>query len=206
MRKAALYSRVSTEDQKLDRQINELTERAKYQGSEIVCKLSDKISGTKSLFERESGSKLKKMIENGEITDIYVHEISRLSRNSLDTHKSIEYCTKNGVNIHIMNLGMDTLVNGETSPMVNLVVGVLASVANFERDLLSERTKSGLRAAKERGVKLGGKKKTNEEIIRDNSEIADRINKGFTYTQILAEVNTSNSQIVKVKRAMKALC
>jgi len=207
VRDTVIYTRVSTDEQSNERQVVDLMEKANHYGMNIVQTFSDKISGSKSFEDRDGGSELISFIKsNSNIKDIAISEISRLSRNVEETKKMIRVFSEMGVNIFISNLGMNTLnLDGNINPMVSLVTAVLGGVAEYERELLRERTRSGMRLAKSKGKKIGASKKTESDMLKDNSHIVDMIKSGHSYSEIRKSCKTSNSQISRVKSVLKKL-
>jgi DNA invertase Pin-like site-specific DNA recombinase len=164
--KSLLYVRVSTSKQKTERQVSELTEMVARDGGSLVGKFSDKISGTKRLFDRESGSLLKGMIERGEVDVIYTHEVSRLGRLVSDVSSVVEFLVKHKVNLRVLNSGLSLFRNGVYDPNAAMMINMMVTMAQNERDTLSMRIKSGLKQAVKNGVKLGNSRhpKTDEVI------------------------------------------
>ena len=164
--KSLLYVRVSTSKQKTERQVSELTEMVARDGGSLVGEFSDKISGTKRLFDRESGSLLKAMIERGEVDVIYTHEVSRLGRLVSDVSSVVEFLVKHKVNLRVLNSGLSLFRNGVYDPNAAMMINMMVTMAQNERDTLSMRIKSGLKQAVKNGVKLGNSKhpKTDEVI------------------------------------------
>ena len=200
MRKAVLYTRVSTDDQSNSRQISDLTSKAAHYGMEVVTSFSDKISGSKGFADREGGNSLMKFVESTEgITDIVISEISRISRNVEDTKRVIRILSEKGINLHISNISMDTLdANGNTNPLVALVTAVLGGVAEYERELLRERTRSGVAHARAQGKQIGrvqsaaGKKA--EELILN----------GTSVKKVVELTGLEKSSVYRIKRNLNS--
>jgi DNA invertase Pin-like site-specific DNA recombinase len=135
------YARVSTEDQNLDRQIDKLKEL----GCEKIYK--EKITGTKK--ERPE---LQKMLENlREGDEVIVTELTRLSRSTKDLIDMSEKLIKMKVELKSVKENIDT-----TTAAGQCMFSMIAVFSQFERDLISERTKEGLKSARARG-KNGGR-------------------------------------------------
>ena len=140
------YARVSTDDQNHDGQIDELT-AAGVPADRIV---SEKVSGGVRAAARPGLSGLlDRLVEGDTLT---VTKLDRLGRDAPDTLSLIRDLRGRGVGVRILGLGADT-----TGPAGNLILGVLASVAEWERSVISERTKDGLAAARRRG-RVGGRR------------------------------------------------
>lgn len=145
--KAVIYARVSSTDdsQSYDRQISDLKRLAEFKKLEVSEIFAEKISGfKKGLDERVEFNKMLKYIESNHIKNILVSELSRLSRRYIDTVNFIDSCTKQGINIHIQKEGLSTLnEDGSENSIVQMLTGMLSSMAQQESKTLSYRIKSG---------------------------------------------------------------
>ena len=137
------YARVSTVDQNLDRQLDNLKEA----GCERI--LSEKITGTKA--DRPELQHMLDMLRAGDI--VVVDSFSRLSRSTKDLLEITELLRAKGVELISIKEKLDT-----TTPEGKLMMTMLAALSQFERDLIAERTKDGLKAARARG-RQGGRPK-----------------------------------------------
>lgn len=135
------YARVSTEDQHLDAQIAALKEA----GAERIW--SEKISGAKAL--RPELTDLLKQLRPSDV--VTVTKYDRLSRSLQDLLTIVEVIRKKGAGFRSLAEDIDT-----TTPAGRLVFHVFASIAQFERERISERTKEGLASARKRG-RIGGR-------------------------------------------------
>jgi DNA invertase Pin-like site-specific DNA recombinase len=136
------YARVSTDDQSLDRQYDQL----KAAGVKKIY--GEKMTGTK-----KDRPKLKDMIDFARPGDaIIVTELTRLSRSTKDLISLSEQLNNQGIELISLKEKIDT-----TTATGKMIFGLMAVLAQFERDLISERTKEGLASARARG-KLGGRR------------------------------------------------
>lgn len=134
------YARVSTTDQNASLQQDAL----RAAGCEKI--ITEKVSGTST-----KRPKLDKLLSNLEAGDtLIVWRLDRLGRNIDHLRKTILWCGEQDIGFKSLHETIDT-----TSANGRLIFNVFSAVINFERDLLAERTKAGLEAAKKRGVKLG---------------------------------------------------
>lgn len=141
------YARVSTQEQNLDRQMDNL----KAAGCErIYC---EKMTGTKA--HRPELDKMKEALRPGDV--LVIDSFSRLSRSTKDLLDTVETLTAQGVNIISLKEQLDT-----TTATGKLMLTMLSALSQFERDLISERTKDGLKAARARG-RNGGRPKAGTE-------------------------------------------
>lgn len=139
------YARVSTAEQSLDRQHDELAAA----GCELV--FSDVASGKRGANRPEWDACLRHLRADDTLV---VVELSRLGRNSGELGALADDLEDRAVALRILNLGIDT-----GTPAGRLIYTIIGAVAAMERDLLVERTESGLSAARARG-RVGGRKRS----------------------------------------------
>jgi DNA invertase Pin-like site-specific DNA recombinase len=144
------YARVSTHDQNLDLQINKL----KQAGCEKIY--TDVVSGAKA--ERQQLTSMIDHLRTGDT--VVVWKLDRLGRSLKDLIKIVQSFDELGVNFRSLTENMDTASSGG-----KLIFHIFGSIAEFERDLIRERTQTGLSAARSRG-RLGGRprKLTQEQV------------------------------------------
>jgi DNA invertase Pin-like site-specific DNA recombinase len=135
------YARVSTEHQYLDSQISAL------QAASVERIWSEKISGTKK--ERPELQHLLEQLRDGDV--VVVAKYDRLSRSLQDLLSIVEAIQKKGAGFRSLAEDIDT-----TTPAGRLIFHVFASIAQFERERIAERTKEGLEMARKRG-RIGGR-------------------------------------------------
>ena len=165
------YARVSTQDQNLDRQIDNL----KAAGCERI--FNEKMTGTKS-----DRPELKTMLLTLRRDDVLVIDsFSRLSRSTKDLLDLVDRLTGMGVHLVSLKENLDT-----TTATGKLMLTMLSALSQFERDLIAERTIDGLKAARARG-RCGGRPRVGSDKDRQqalamyranvmtNTEIADRV-------------------------------
>jgi len=135
------YARVSTDDQSLDSQANALSTA----GAEKI--FADRISGSKRA--RLELDKMLEQLRDGDV--VIVAKYDRLARSLRDLLEIVEIIRERGAGFRSLAEDIDT-----TTPAGRLVFHVFASIAQFERERISERTKEGLDAARKRG-RVGGR-------------------------------------------------
>lgn len=151
------YARVSTADQKLDRQLDNLKEA----GYERLYE--EKISGTKT-----SRPQLDEMLRNLRDGDVLiVDSFSRLSRSTKDLLDMVDRLQRIGVQLISLKEKLDT-----TTPNGRLMLTMMAALSQFERDLIAERTQEGLKAAKARG-RLGGRPQVSQDKTKKALKMID---------------------------------
>jgi DNA invertase Pin-like site-specific DNA recombinase len=154
------YARVSNKDQVLDRQIDILVGQG--QGIDERNIYQEKITDTHR--ERPELNRLISELKPGDV--MIVAELTRLSRSTHDLFTIVEQIQHKGVDIKsITESWLDT-----TTPQGKLMFTLFAGLAQFERDLISQRTKEGLQAAKARG-RLGGRPTKRNSPQAENAKI-----------------------------------
>lgn len=151
------YARVSTQEQNLQMQLDELQ---KYGCFKIF---EEKISGTKK--ERPALDEMMKMLREGD--RVVVYKLDRISRSTKHLIELTEYFEERGIEFVSINDNIDT-----STPTGRFFFRMMASLAELERDITSERTKSGLAAARARGRK-GGRPLTDSKKIKTAVKMYD---------------------------------
>ena len=144
------YARVSTEQQNLDRQLDMLTQ---YGVDHIF---NEKMNGTKR--DRPELNKLLDRLMAGDT--VVVESLSRLGRSTKDLIELVELFEKKQVHLVSLKEQIDT-----STPAGKLLFTLMSAIAQFERDVIAERTREGLNAARARG-RVGGRPRTNEQKVR----------------------------------------
>lgn len=141
------YCRVSTEEQTTDNQINEI----RCAGFDIESRriISETVSGSVPALQRKG---FKRLVDRLDWDDVLiVTKLDRLGRNAMDVRATVEKLAYDKVRVHCLALGGVDL----TSSAGKMTMAVINAVAEFERDLLVERTQAGLKRAKAEGKVLG---------------------------------------------------
>jgi DNA invertase Pin-like site-specific DNA recombinase len=147
--RAAIYCRVSTADQSCERQERDLAAFAARGGYEVVGTHKETGSGAKA--DRTERRKVLALAQRREIDAVLVTELSRWGRSTLDLLHTLRELEARRVSVIALNgLAFDL-----ATPHGRMMATVLAGVAEFERELIAERVRSGLAAAKARGKRLG---------------------------------------------------
>ena len=190
----AKYIRVSTKEQNTDRQtdFNGLT-------------YTDECSGSISFKDRPEA---KKLLDNKEITELHVHSIDRLGRNTLDIMQTIQDFTSKGINVVSTKEGLQTLIDGKENPIAKMMIGILGTLAEFELSRIKERQAEGIAKAKAKGIYVGrttGSSENTETFINKPSTQAIlrhlRKNESVRRTALLSK--TSEGTVKKVKTMLR---
>ena len=189
MSRVFAYCRVSTLEQNPENQRLEI-EAAGYrvEGKRLI---EEKISGSVQAMKRPGFSKLVDRLEEGDI--LVVTKLDRLGRDAMDVRATIENLAQLGVRVHCLALGNIDL----TSATGKMTMSVLTAVAEFERDLLIERTQAGLVRAKAEGKTLGRKPSLNEE---QQQKVVEAIKNGMSISDLAREHKTTRQTILRIKK------
>jgi putative DNA-invertase from lambdoid prophage Rac len=147
MSRVFAYCRVSTADQTTDNQAQEIEAAGFAISPQRV--VTETISGSQAAADRPQFRRLLDRLESGDV--LVVTKLDRLGRSAVDVRNTVENLAGMGVRVHCLALGGADL----TSPAGKMTMQVLAAVAEFELDLIKERTAAGLVRAKEQGKRLG---------------------------------------------------
>lgn len=149
IRKVGIYARVSTKDQTAENQLLDLRRYCDSHQWSVVAECVDSgISGAK--FDRPELQRVLRMARQHQINTLLVWRFDRLARSLSHLVQTLEELKHLRVDFVSFSESVDT-----ASPQGRMVFGVMASLAEFERELIRERIFSGLRRAKEKGVELG---------------------------------------------------
>jgi DNA invertase Pin-like site-specific DNA recombinase len=150
-KRAALYVRVSTDAQTVENQIRELRQVAKRRGWDVVEVYRDAgISGAKGRNGRPGLDSLLKDASRRKFDILMAWAIDRLGRSLSDLLDTIQHLEACGVDLYLDQQAIDT-----TTPMGKLVFQIAGAFAEFERTMIRQRIKAGLKRAIAQGVKLG---------------------------------------------------
>jgi putative DNA-invertase from lambdoid prophage Rac len=186
------YLRVSTIGQTTDNQREEI----RAAGFQVEAKrvITETISGSVATSQRRGFTKLVDRLEDGDV--LVVTKLDRLGRNAMDVGGTVAQLAKIGVRVHCLALGGVDL----TSSTGKLTMGVINAVAEFERDLLIERTQAGLTRARAEGKAIGRPASLSEERRR---MVEQRLRDGQGASAIAREMKTSRATIRRVQAAIR---
>jgi DNA invertase Pin-like site-specific DNA recombinase len=173
------YARVSTADQNLNLQLDAL----KKYGCERI--FEEKVTGTKK--ERPHLADMMTILRSGD--KVVIYKLDRISRSTKHLIDLSEYFDKRGVEFISIQDSIDT-----STPMGRFFFRILASIAELERDIISERTKAGLSSARARGRK-GGRPRTPDKKI----ELALKMyeSKQYSISQIVQASGISQATLYR---------
>ena len=184
------YARVSTTGQTTENQIQEI-EAVGFQ-VEPRRIVTETISGSTAIAQRRGFSKLMDRLEAGDV--LIVTKLDRLGRDAIDVSSTVKALAGMGVRVHCLALGGVDL----TSSAGTMTMNVLNAVAQFERDLLIERTQSGLNRAKAEGKTLGRPATLSE---RQKQAVRDELAAGVSVSALARKLGTSRQTVMRARAA-----
>ncbi|MGH1414824.1 MAG: recombinase family protein [Paracoccaceae bacterium] len=192
--RAAIYARVSTADQSCDRQVMELTAFAERSGYEVVGTFKETASGASA--NRVARNRILDLAQARQIDAILVSELSRWGRSTqdlLDTLNKLAGWKVSVVAMSGMTFELDT-------PHGRMMATMLAGIAQFECDLLSERVKSGLAAARARGKKLGRQPGQRPKSDKLAPKVVQAVAEGRSYRWIARDLGISKNTVLDIMK------
>ncbi len=185
MTRVFAYCRVSTSEQTTDNQVQEIASAGFSLEPHRV--ITETISGSVAADQRPGFSKLLDRVEKDDV--LVVTKLDRLGRNAMDVRSTVDRLSAMGVRVHCLQLGGADL----TSPAGKMVMDVINAMAEFERNLLVERTQAGLARVKAEGKKTLGR----PQVLTENQrkEIARKLKEGASVSQLSRDFGVSRQSI-----------
>lgn len=185
----AIYARVSTAEQNEARQL---------QKGEIS--FIDKCSGAVPFMERPQAKKLIDHLKLHPTCETIVLSVDRIGRSTLDILQTIEFFKSNNYTLRIQNMGLDN-----SSPFFGLMINLLGTLAEHERQVIKERCRGGIVNAKAKGVYTGRKKGTTDDrnrTIKKHQDIVTCLNSRMKVADICKITGKHRTTISKVQRLL----
>ena len=185
------YARVSTTKQmKNGNSISDQIRALEEAGAEKV--VTDDYTGTK--MNRPEFTKLIESLQAGD--KLIVTKLDRFARTAIEGSQVVRDLVGKGVTVHVLNMGI-----ADNTPMGKLMITMLLAFAEFERDMIVERTQAGKAVARANGKKVDGRpKKFNPDKVKLAMRLLDE---GHSYTQVEKETGISKSTLIRAKREEK---
>lgn len=190
--RAVIYGRVSTSDQSCQRQIDDLTGFAGRGGYQVVGVFRDVASGAVS--DRAARNEIMALAQSRRIDAVLVTELSRWGRSTQDLLDTLNRLA--GWNVSVV--AMSGMTFELTTPHGRMMATMLAGIAQFERDLISERVKSGLAAARARGKKLGRQPGQCPKSDRLAPQVLQAVQDGRSYRWIARDLGISKNTVLAI--------
>lgn len=195
-----LYVRVSS--------IGQNNERQRLNDNDFDYLIEDVISGSVIFDERPGGRKIMKLLNDGIMKELNVWSIDRLGRNLKDILQTIDVFNDKGVPIIFINQGLRTLnEDGTENNIGKLIISILGSVAEMERNQIRERQLEGIALAKARNVYKGRANGTKEDTLTflskpKNKKALDLLKKGYKNIEVSRIVGVHANTITKIKKVL----
>jgi DNA invertase Pin-like site-specific DNA recombinase len=195
-KRAAIYVRVSTDSQTVENQLRELRQVAERRGWEVTETYSDAgISGAKSRQDRPGLDAMLKDANRRKFDVVMAWAIDRLGRSLIDLLGTIQHLEACGVDIYLDQQSIDT-----TTPAGKLMFQVCGAFAEFERSMIRQRVKAGLKRAVAQGKRLG-----RPMVDGDLERKAQReLRKGHGILKVAKAVGLGTGTVQRIKREMAA--
>lgn len=190
--RAAIYARVSTSDQCCERQIAELTAFAARAGYDVVGTFAETGSGAK--LDRVMRRQVMALAQARRIDTVLVTELSRWGRSTVDLLNTLRELEGWKVSV----IAMNGLTFDLGSPHGRMMATLLSGIAEFERDLISERVKSGLAVARARGKKLGRQPGQRPKSGRLAPRVLSAVEEGRSYRWIARDLGISKNTVADI--------
>ncbi len=207
MNRAVIYARVSSvgERQSTERQVTDLKRYAASAGLEVVAIYEEKASGAK--VDRAQLAACLEFLKGGGADTLLVSELSRLGRSLRQVLEVIEELTNRGVNIYFQDHRMNTLKeDGTPDSVTKMLVSMLGSFAEMEREQIAYRLNSGRQVAIEKGVKMGrkvGYRLSDKELLAKYPKVVRKLKEGYSIRETAKVCDVSVSTVQKVKGILK---
>ncbi|TDL77386.1 recombinase family protein [Rhodococcus qingshengii] len=176
------YARVSTVQQDLETQIQAL----KNEGCDVIY--SEKFTGTKA--DRPQFKEVLSRLEAGDT--LVVTKLDRFARSTVDAINTVKVLFERGVKVHVLNMGLV-----EDTPTGRLILTIMSGFAEFERDMIVERTQEGKAIAKQREDFREGRPNKFKKI---QYEHALQLLETHSYKQVEAMTGISKSTLIRAKK------
>lgn len=195
---AAIYCRVSTNDQSCERQEYDLRAYANRCGYDVVGVWKETASGSKD--ERLQRKYLMTMAQSREIDAILVTELTRWGRSTVDLVQSLQDLGHFGVSM-VAQTGLQFDLSTSQG---KLMASVMSALAEFEGDLLRERVRSGVAAAQARGVVFGRRPGQRTKSDRLAPKVLELVSAGHSYRQVGRLVNLSKNTVLDIVKRSRS--
>jgi DNA invertase Pin-like site-specific DNA recombinase len=183
------YGRISTEGQNESRQLVK---------GEIA--FIDKCSGAVCFSDRPQAKKLIEFLKINPETETHILSVCRMGRSTLDILTTIQFFKKNNYKLSIDNLGMDN-----SSPFFDLMISLLGTLAEHERQIIKDRCRGGIDAAQKAGIYTGRKRGSTDDrnkVLKKHNDIVTCLQSKMKVADISRITEKTRATIYKVKKML----
>jgi len=188
MKRAAVYSRISTGDQHLETQLLDLREMAKGRGYEIVREYTDVISGAKS--KRPGLDSLMTDARRHRFDVVLVSAFDRIARNVRHFLEVLDELNHLGIQFVSLRENIDT-----GGPLGRAMLTIIGAIAELERSLICERVRAGMRRAKLEGRRIG-----RTPLNIDREQVVEDRRSGQSLTQVAKKHRISRASVCRLMK------
>ena len=188
------YLRVSTVDQTTEQQLSQI-ESAGHKVARDRVFIEHGISGKIPALQREQFQRLHDRMTSGDT--LIVARLDRLGRDTLDVITTIDNLIARGVSVNVLGLGVL-----DNTPQSRLTLTMLSAISEFERGLISERTKAKLRQMKADGIRLGRPVKISDETLK--TKALSLFSEGKSWRKVARELNIALSTLQRMMKPAEA--
>lgn len=209
MNNAVIYARVSstTDRQDTTRQVKDLTTYANNNALNVVKTFEEHVSGAKGVKERPVLAECLRFCVDNHIDCLLLSELSRLGRNVDDVLANVRFCTDHRLNVYFQKEQLSIFdQSGNKHPFLAIMIAVLGTCAEMERENIKFRLNSGRERAKANGVKMGrpvGATKSDEQLLKDHAKVVALLKQGVSIRVVAQSLNVSTTTVQKVKNVLK---
>jgi DNA invertase Pin-like site-specific DNA recombinase len=184
-----IYGRISTAEQNEARQVVK---------GEIT--FIDKCSGAVPFMERPQAKKMLGYLKNNPDAETLVLSVDRIGRSTIDILQTIQFFKEKGYVLRIENLGMDN-----SSPFFDLMISLLGTLAEHERQVIKERCRGGIEVAKAKGIYIGRKKGTTDDrnrTLKKHQDILTCLYSKMKASDICKLTGKNRATVYKVRKLL----
>lgn len=205
-KRVCILARVSTHHQDPKYQVSALRKYCKANGLEVVKEITSTVTGNTTNNKRDDLIEVLSLAESGSIDKVVVTEMSRIGRKPREIQKVLDALSRYGVSVVFRQLGIESLdEKGAPTFTSNLVIAIHSEIAQYERQQLSERIKSGIEYARSQGKQIGRKAGVTEDVedfLHKHRKVVKALEQGLSLRQIQKVYGTSRTTTSKIKRAI----
>lgn len=182
------------------------SERQKINKKDYDLVIEDVISGSVPFFERPGGKQVLKYLNDGVIKCLYVHQIDRLGRNLRDVLNTAHTFTVKATPICFIAQGLRTIdEDGKENPISKLIISILGTVGEMERNQIRERQLEGIAIAKVQGKFTGRKPGSKEDTLKflskpQNQKALTLLKKGYKASEAAKISGIHINTVTKIKK------
>ena len=183
------------------------TQHANNNALNVVKTFEEHVSGAKGVKERPVLAECLQFCIDNHIDCLLLSELSRLGRNVDDVLANVRFCTDHHLNVYFQKEQLSIFdQSGNKHPFLAIMIAVLGTCAEMERDNIKFRLNSGRERAKANGVKMGrpvGATKSDDQLLKDHAKVVALLKQGVSIRVIAQSLNVSTTTVQKVKNALK---